>query len=204
MIILQLELNMKKTLLALWVISVLSIGATAQDNQPDRLDAVLSAIDAINKNITEINKNITGMKTDIAVMKTDIAVINTRLNTIDGVLERQNNRMDVLDNKVDDLGNTMIQVQAIQTTTNTWLFWVLAIVLAILGYFFMVLRSLKPKEPNANKVFLQEKEPNANKVLIHSDEVFLQEKEPNAIQSSSEPELAGLRPKQRAKTRPAT
>ena len=183
---------MKKTIIALVLLGSLSIGAVAQDNQPDRLDAVLSAIDAINKNITEINKNITGMKTDIAVMKTDIAVINTRLNTIDGVLERQNNRMDVMDNKVDDLGNTMIQVQAIQTTTNTWLFWVLAILAAILGYFFMVLRSLKPKQPNANKV------------LIHADEVFLQEKEPNAIQSSSEPEPAGLRPKQRTKTRPAT
>ena len=133
---------MKKTILALLLMVVLSIGATAQAQQPAVMDAILSSI-------TEINKNITGIQTDIASMKTDIAVINTRLTTIEGTLERQNNRMDVVDSKVDGVDNTITQIQAIQTTTNTWLFWTLAIVATILGYFFMVLLSLKQKESNA-------------------------------------------------------
>ena len=60
---------MKKTILALWLMCVLSIGATAQD-------AVLSAL-------TDIKTDISAMKTDIAGIKTDVAVINTRLERLD-------------------------------------------------------------------------------------------------------------------------
>ena len=154
---------MKKTILTLLVLGSLSIGTGAQDQPPAVMDAILSSI-------TEINKNITGIKTDIAV-------INTRLTTIEGTLEKQSNRMDVLDSKVDRLTTSMTQIQTVQITNEKWLKAygpvLLGIVATILGYFFMVLRSLKPKETHA-------------------------------IRSSLEPEPAGLRPKQRTKTRPAT
>ena len=156
-----------KTVITLCVVWLLSSGVIAQDKPTPFQDAVLSSIAEINKNMAEINKN-------IAVMKTDIAVINTRLNTIEGTLERQNNRMDAFDAKLDGLTYTVATIQAVQKTTNNWLFRAIGILVPILGYLF--LRKLRP---------------------------FDKVKDTYAIQSSGKSEPAGLRPPKRVKARPA-
>ena len=138
---------MKKTLLALWLICVLAIEATAQD-------AVLSALTDIKTDIAVMKTDIAGMKTDIAVMKTDIAVIHTRLDGLE---------VDV--QSIFDIG------------ANIWSS--LLIGLSLAGGLAFIKFAL-------SAIF--------NKT----------QKEPNAIQSSSEPELAGLRKNKRPKARPAT
>ena len=152
---------MKKTLLALWLMCVLAMEATAQD-------AVLSALTDIKTDIAVMKTDIAGMKTDIAVMKTDIAGMKTDIAVMKTDIAVIHTRLDGLE----------VDVQSIfDIGANIWSSLLIGLSLAGgLAFIKFALSAIFNKN----------------------------QKEPNAIQSSSEPELAGLRKNKRPKARPAT
>lgn len=112
----------------------------------------------------------------IAEINKNIAVINTRLATIDESLTRQTSRMDAFDAKLDGLTYTVATIQAVQKTTNKWLVMGIGILAPIIGYFFVVLRKLSP---------------------------LAKVKDTYAFRPGNKPEFTRVRPKKRAKARPA-
>ena len=79
-----------------------------------------------------------------------------------------------LNTDVDGLTTSMIQVQTAQATNEKWI--------KVYGPVFLVILA----------------------GILGYFFINLRQKEPNAIRSSSQPELTGIRQKQRTKTRPAT
>ena len=115
------------------------------------------------------------IKTDIAVMKNDIVVIKTDIAVMKTDIAVMKTDIAVINTR---LGRLDVDVQSIfNVGANIWANVLIGLSLAGgLAIIKLVWSSIANKKP----------------------------KEPNAIQSSSQPELTGIRQKQRTKTRPAT
>ena len=131
-------------------------------------------LDAILSTLTEIKTDIAVMKNDIVVIKTDIAVMKTDIAVMKNDIVWLKTDVAKLNTDVDGLTTSMIQVQTAQATNEKWIKVYGPVFLGILAG------------------------------ILGYFFINLRQKETHAIRSGSQPELTGIRPKQRTKTRPAT
>ena len=134
-----------------------------------------TAEDAILSALTDIKTEISGMKTDISGMKTDISGMRTDISGMRTDISGIKTDVAVINTRLERLD---VDVQSIfDVGANVWSS--LLIGLALAGGLALI-------------------------KLVWSAIANKNQKETHAIQSSGNPEPAGLRPKQRTKTRPAT